>query len=266
MDLDTLQRRYIETAAAPALSYATVRDYCDSADHFGELATRNQDLKDAQRPWAVKAILNRVKRGGRLLEIGGGEPLAASLLTALGYHVAICDPFDGSGHGPTEFRQFRKEFPQIEFIRSNYIPNVANRYQGQFDCVFSISVLEHVLPSDLGPLFQAIAIGLKPGGWSIHAVDHVLEGHGDLYHVHQVAHVVKLQATLAGLKKTDEMAILQVQQLCTMARADLETLYLSPQGHNLWRGATPYDQFPFRKCISVQTLEQLMIFTESADA
>jgi len=30
-----------------------------------------------QRPWVLKAILGRVPRGGRVLEIGAGEPLVA---------------------------------------------------------------------------------------------------------------------------------------------------------------------------------------------
>src|SRR5207247_1433648 len=42
-------------AVKPArLSYATVRDYCESVDHLPLLATASRDLKDVQRPWALK--------------------------------------------------------------------------------------------------------------------------------------------------------------------------------------------------------------------
>ena len=34
---------------------------------------------------------------------------------------------------------------------------------------------------------------------------------------------------------------------------DLETFYLSAQGHHLWRGGMAYDDFPFRKTVSIQT-------------
>jgi hypothetical protein len=67
----------------PALSYGTVRDFCDSMDHLRDLASCSGDLKDAQRPWMVKAILGGLPRGSRLLEIGAGHPYVASLLTRL---------------------------------------------------------------------------------------------------------------------------------------------------------------------------------------
>jgi hypothetical protein len=34
---------------------------------------------------------------------------------------------------------------------------------------------------------------------------------------------------------------------------DPETFFLSPQGHQSWRGGQPYDNFPFRKVISLET-------------
>jgi hypothetical protein len=34
---------------------------------------------------------------------------------------------------------------------------------------------------------------------------------------------------------------------------DVETFYLSPQGHHHWRGGRPYEEFPFRKVVSLQT-------------
>ena len=100
-----LVQRYAALPGWPSLSYATVRDYCDSADHFPRLATLQGDLKDVQRPWAVKAILNHLPPGSRLLEVGSGEPHAAAALADLGYRVTVCDPFDGSGRGPTAYKQ-----------------------------------------------------------------------------------------------------------------------------------------------------------------
>ena len=52
-ELMNLTKRYAETKFAP-LSYATVRDYCDSADHLKFLCAMN-DLKDVQRPWSAKS-------------------------------------------------------------------------------------------------------------------------------------------------------------------------------------------------------------------
>ena len=43
-----------------------------------------------------------------------------------------------------------------------------------------------------------------------------------------------------------------IAKLFERARHDLETCYLSAAGHNLWRGAQPYETFPFRKVLSFQ--------------
>src|SRR5437762_1895079 len=40
--------RYAQQPAYPALSYATVRDYCDSVEAFPWLSTRQNDLKDVE--------------------------------------------------------------------------------------------------------------------------------------------------------------------------------------------------------------------------
>jgi hypothetical protein len=45
-----------------------------------------------------------------------------------------------------------------------------------------------------------------------------------------------------------------VRGLFERARQDLETFFLSPHGHNQWRGGQAYDAFPFRKCIAVQSI------------
>ena len=53
-------------------SYATVRDYCESRDELPQITPTDGDLKNVQRPWAVKAILANLTPPARVLEIGGG--------------------------------------------------------------------------------------------------------------------------------------------------------------------------------------------------
>jgi len=252
--------------AYPALSYATVRDFCDSADRFRSLATFQSDLKDAQRPWTVKAILGSVKPPSRILEIGSGEPLAASLLATLGYSVHACDPFDGSGRGPTEFETIQAVYPNIQYIRSYFDAAVAATFARKpLDVIFSISVLEHVKPDAiLAGVFAATAAALRPGGFSIHCADVVLEGKSDAWHIAQLKRIVAHQRQIASNLPIDTSPTTTVppaindavDQLISQARADLETFYLSPQGHNLWRSQTHYEDFPFRKVISVQSISQ----------
>ncbi len=249
-DIMNLLKRYSD-AQFPALSVATVRDYCDSADNLKFLCTVN-DLKDVQRPWAVKALIGALKPGGTILEIGAGEPLAASLMQTLGWKVIVCDPYDGSGHGPTEYSRYLKAYPRVRIIRSIFDQSVAEPLKGQLDAVYSISVLEHVKAPDLEAAYQAIDAALKPGGLSLHCADAVIDGNGTEFHVEQMARIYALQNRLAGLDDGWDACLGAIKDLIASAKAELETFYLGPQGHNLWRGAMPYEQFPFRKCISIQ--------------
>ena len=139
-----LKRLYGEFEVPP-ISYGTVRDFADSLDNLGGLARANSDMKDLQRCWAVKAVLGNVQPGGRLVEIGAGEPLAADTLARLGYEVTVIDPYDGSGHGPRQFEEFRASYPRLDFVRDRFPPE--RGLPAPLDGVYSISVLEHI-PTD----------------------------------------------------------------------------------------------------------------------
>src|SRR5438309_11950902 len=99
------------------------------------------DLKDVQRPWALKAIVGSVRPGSRLLEIGAGKPVVADQLAQLGYDVTVIDPYDGRDRGPAEFEALQAAYPLVRFIRGLFprdVPPVE-----RYDCVYSISVPEH---------------------------------------------------------------------------------------------------------------------------
>ena len=239
--LATVAAKYEMNFKVPPLSYATVSDFCDSVDHLPTLATANGDLKDVQRPWVLKAILGRVPRGGKLLEIGAGEPLVADLLRRLGYEVWIVDPYDGTGNGPREFERFRREYPGLRFVRDLF----SDRLQipkKSFDCIYSISVLEHV-PAELLPgLLAGLRKFLKNAGLNLHAIDHVHKGQGD------AQHLAKLRMMVEGFGLGAENLDKMLQTL----RGDPETYYLSAESHNRWRGNTKYSEFPMRVCVSIQ--------------
>src|SRR5712692_5097989 len=90
---DALLKRYAGRFPIKAFDYGTVRDYCDSCDHLPWLSSAQNDLKDLQRPWTVKAALGLLAPGSRLLEIGAGQPLVAAFLAELGYDVTVIDPY-----------------------------------------------------------------------------------------------------------------------------------------------------------------------------
>src|SRR5207237_9228617 len=49
--------RFAGLGPAAGNSYATVRDFCESADELPQITALDGDLKNVQRPWAAKTIL-----------------------------------------------------------------------------------------------------------------------------------------------------------------------------------------------------------------
>ncbi len=227
---------------APPLGYATVRDYCDSHDHLTDLATCAGDLKDVQRPWMVKAVLGQVPPGARLLEIGAGQPLVADLLVQLGYQVTVVDPYDGSGNGPREYEIFRRTYPDVSYVRELFTDQLTTLEPNSFDAIYSISVLEHVPIPDVPAVCRGMRRFIKPGGWHLHAIDHVMKGAGDLHHLERLF----VLADGMGLEKSVLVDTLR------RAEDDVETYFLSAESHNRWRARTPYESFPMRRCVSLQ--------------
>lgn len=231
------------------LGYATVRDYCDSADRLAPLMRFDGDLKDVQRPWALKAVLRAISPPARLIEIGAGEPRVAAALVELGYEVTVVDPYDGAGNGPTEFDAYVRRYPHVRFIRERFGRGLME--SASIDAIYSVSVLEHLPPGELEATFEGIGQLLRPGGSSIHCVDSVIAGNDTAFHDRQLRIVLREQSRLARpLEAADEETY---DRLLTRLRDDVETFYLSAQGHNLWRGFQPYEQFPFRRVVSIQT-------------
>ena len=227
----------------PLISCATVRDYCDSFDHLTDLASSSLDLKDVQRPWTIKAIIGNVPRGASLLEIGAGEPVVAAILAGLGYRVTVVDPYDGSGNGPTEFEAFKQRFPGVRIVRGQLVENLPDLVAHSFDCIYSISVLEHIPIPAVPQLCSAIRRFLVPKtGKSIHSIDHVLKGPGDAHHLERLL----LLADLLGFSRT------QLKRTLQAAADDVETYFLSAESHNRWRGKTVYENFPMRRVVSLQ--------------
>ena len=245
---EALVRRYASVGVPPSFGYATVADFCDSAEHLPQITGLNGDLKNVQRPWAVKALLRCVPPPARLLEIGGGEPLVCGFLSELGYDVTLVDPYDGFGNGPTDYERYRTEYPNVNIVRGYLRPGMTELGQQRFDGVFSVSVLEHLTPDLADTCFEAIREFLQPGGWSVHCFDFILQGVGEAHDPPNARRILAGQSQLAGALPVDfDGLILQL-------REDVETFFLSPQGHHQWRGGKTYPEFPFRKVVSLQTI------------
>jgi SAM-dependent methyltransferase len=241
--------RYAGAGSIPPLGHATVRDYCDSADHLPGLCRPDGDLKNVQRPWAVKAILASVSPGSKLLEIGAGVPEVAAVLVELGFRVTSVDPYEGEAGGPTGYSAIARAYPDVEVRRARFDASGAGLPRASFDAVYSISVLEHLPPDSAGEVFAGIREVLRPSGFSIHCIDHVVEGDGAAWHEQIIRRVIREQ-NLLSLSGTDPDR--DYDDLMGRIRGDLETFYLSALGHHQWRNGRSYDEFPFRKVVSVQ--------------
>lgn len=131
-------------------------------------ARRNFHLKSIQ-DIAVYNILRELK-GNKIAEIGGGN---SQILAALAknnecYNI---EKFEGMGNGPTQEIKIDGVTNILAYLGdySGEIP------QGEFDVVFSISVVEHVPGEGMaGFLNEGIDI-LKPNGLWLHAIDIYIE-------------------------------------------------------------------------------------------
>jgi len=173
----------------------------------------------------------------------------SGFLAELGYDVTLADPYEGSGNGPIEYERYVRLFPHVKILREYFRPGMSQFLPHSFDCIFSVSVLEHIPARVLPQCFDAIAEFLAPGGLSLHCFDFILQGPGEHDNRPMAERIVAEQARIAGDGNPESLP-----SLLDRMRDDLETFYLSAQGHHHWRAGRTYEEFPFRKVVSVQTV------------
>jgi 2-polyprenyl-3-methyl-5-hydroxy-6-metoxy-1,4-benzoquinol methylase len=247
---ENIIRNYLGRGDFEYLNYATVKDFCDSADHLPQICHLDGDLKNVQRPWTFKAILSRIPPGGKLLEIGGGVPLVACMLAELGYEVTVVDPYEGAGNGPTEYQKYQQAFPNVNLVKDFFGADLKGFEDSCFDGIYSISVLEHISLESLKDVFLGIRKFLRSGGLSIHCIDNVIQGRDVQPHEDAVKLILEEQKQLVERHSTlgDDY-----EKMLFQLKDDVEAYYLSALGHHQWRCGAAYADFPFRKVVSVQT-------------
>jgi SAM-dependent methyltransferase len=132
-------------------------------------------LKVYQDLLIMAFIASHVPKGARILEIGGGDSRVISYFKSL-YSFYNIDKLEGLGAGPTDIN------PESFILVQDYMGNFNQALEeNSFDFVFSISALEHVPSNDPGlflNIFEDIQRVLKPGGYSLHAFDVVINNKG----------------------------------------------------------------------------------------
>jgi hypothetical protein len=137
----------------------------------------------------------------------------------------------------------------VKIVRGYFEPHMQVFPAASFDAILSVSVLEHLPLEAAAKCFQAIGEFLAPGGASIHCFDFVLQGLAEEYDLTIARNILNQQAQLEN-----RPAETGFEDLLERLKDDVETFFLSPQGHHHWRRGVPYDEFPFRKVVSLQSI------------
>ena len=142
-------------------------------DLYGEVIDpAYADLKRYQDLVTYAFIVENIKPGARILEVGGGNSRIFERLSSE-YECWLVDKLEGLGNGPKHINA--KNVKLIRDYIGTYNKELPENY---FDFVFSISVLEHVPQNDEGFLMSIIDDTnrvLKVGGYSLHLFDVVLK-------------------------------------------------------------------------------------------
>ena len=134
----------------------------------------------------------------------------------------------------------------MRFVRDRFGDGLAAIEPRTFDCVYSISVLEHVDGDGLDAITRGMRQALlRPASRSTPSTTSI-EGAAPRSTSSGCTRIVERFGGSSG--ELDE----------TLARLsdDTETYYLSAESHNRWRGETPYDEFPMRVCVGVNVVSK----------
>ena len=199
-------------------------------------------MKNLQRCWMVKAVLASVPRG---LAPGRDRRRRAA-----GRRAALAARLRGRGRRPLRRQRqraarvlaaSRRAYPDLRFIRDQFPPRTG--LGGQFDCVYSISVLEHV------PL-EAIDGGDRRGRANGSASAAAARSTRSTTCSPAGAPTRTARASSGSSPPRARRRAARGARSSAMER-DPETYLVSAEAHNQWRGAVPYDSYPMRRIGSV---------------
>jgi len=140
---------------------------------FGEKVNPEYcDLKVYQDLLTFSFIIQNIKTGSKILEVGGGESRILEYFKN-NYECWNLDKFEGIGNGPLDFKS--KEIKIVCDYAGNFNTELKDEY---FDFIFSISALEHTEINNFAN-YKNILLDmnrvLKPGGFSLHTIDQCAE-------------------------------------------------------------------------------------------
>jgi 2-polyprenyl-3-methyl-5-hydroxy-6-metoxy-1,4-benzoquinol methylase len=226
-----------------SLGYSRVQDYLRYHEAYPQLMNAKGDLKDVQRPWALEAVRQLVSPGGRILDLGGAAcELAATLMND--YDVTVVDPYEGAGNGPRSPDTYRQKYPKITILQGYLDGTTA---LSDFDAVVSTSVVEHLAVQSHMDIVAGIHQALRPGGYSIHAIDVTVRSNGGF---------LLMTRDLAQMFINAHGLTLDLHTLCQTMVDDVNTYYLPPLMYLQWKRSRSFAQYPWRNVGSVNVVLQ----------
>ena len=133
-----------------------------------------ESLKDLLKAWELSVIFRQIRKhfGERkdisILDFGaGGSPFGA-FLNHIGYQDVTCLDKPGAWHPEINQEVYNKKYDAcIKYIKID----IAKGYDGEYDVIFSASVLEHIKDRGIR-VIQILSKNLKTDGLFIHVADY----------------------------------------------------------------------------------------------
>ncbi|NMG59558.1 class I SAM-dependent methyltransferase [Geitlerinema sp. P-1104] len=132
-------------------------------------------VKAHNRPWIVEA--GKFLVGQKIIEVGG----AYSLLPKYLHDEYGCEAWIGDDFGMKEGdklwsrwgnpHHLPKKYPQVKYIFENFGSYSEKFPDSYFDCIFSVSTLEHIAKNKRIDVFKDMNRCLRPGGKQLHTID-----------------------------------------------------------------------------------------------
>jgi 2-polyprenyl-3-methyl-5-hydroxy-6-metoxy-1,4-benzoquinol methylase len=137
-----------------------------------------RQLKHHQRPFVFNEIIKYCGgdlEKGKFLEIGAGFDNSSGVFAeAYGPRITILDKYEGewaSRSGKTYEDLIRENFKVKYVIGLAGYPEEHKISDNSFECIYSVSVLEHVPKHKFGDVLLDIDRMLKPDGIQVHSID-----------------------------------------------------------------------------------------------
>jgi len=132
-------------------------------------------IKGHNRPWIIAN--GNFKKSKKVIEVGGAySALPQYLSDKFNLEAWVADDFGieskedlWSRWGDRE--ELISKFPSVNYVFERLGKSTTNIPSDYFDCVYTVSTLEHIPPNRMKKVFDHMCKMLRPGGCMLHCID-----------------------------------------------------------------------------------------------